>query len=83
VRRRVAGAEDGIEPLIVEFELKFFIDGLQELIFEGFRKRFARGRLGIHVTRSMRGQRSRQRAGMVVRGHDGRATRGNARLVKG
>jgi hypothetical protein len=36
-RRRRDGAQDRIQALIIEFELKLFVDGLEELVIEGFR----------------------------------------------
>jgi hypothetical protein len=31
------GAQDRIQALVIEFELKLFVDGLKELVIEGFR----------------------------------------------
>ena len=36
-RRRRDGAQDRIQALIIEFELKLFVDGLKELVIEGSR----------------------------------------------
>ena len=35
--RRRDGAKDRIQALVIEFELKLFVDGLKELVIEGFR----------------------------------------------